>query len=102
MLEKIKEFITKLNTAGIPIPALKDPKNGPSVSLTLLFLSSLYVQVGLIGKFTKLLEGVDIQSAINWFLICAGLYFARNVTSSKTGVNIDNSTIKQEGNDEKS
>lgn len=82
MLDKIKEFIKKLNSAGIPLPLVHDPKSGPSVSLTLLFLSSIYVQVGLIGKYSKLLEGIDVSQAINWFLICSGLYFGRNLSTN--------------------
>lgn len=82
MPEKLKEFINSLNSKGIPIPMIRDPKTGmSSVSLTLLFLSSLYVQVGLIGKYSKLLDGIDLNQALNFFLISAGLYFGRNLTT---------------------
>lgn len=82
MPEKLKQFIISLNSNGIPVPMITDPKTGKSsVSLTLLFLSSLYVQVGLIGKYSKLLDGIDLNQALNFFLISAGLYFGRNLTT---------------------
>lgn len=83
MIEQIKEFFAKINSKGIPMPLIRDPKTGMgSVSLTLLFISSLYVQVGLIGKYSKLLEGVDVSQAINWFLIASGLYFGRTMSKN--------------------
>lgn len=83
MLDKLKEFANLLNSKGIPVPLIKDPKSGlGSVSLTLVFLSSLYVQVGLIGKYSKLLDGIDLNQALNFFMISAGLYFGRNLSSN--------------------
>lgn len=82
MLDKLKEFLNLLNSKGIPTPLIRDPKTGVgSVSLTLVFLSSLYVQIGLIGKYSKLLEGIDLNQAINFFMVSAGLYFGRNLNS---------------------
>lgn len=93
MLEKLKEILFKLNQIGVPIILARDPKTGQgSVSLTLLFISSLYVQVGLIGKYSKLLEGIDVSQAINWFLICSGLYFARKVTKDDKTINVEKDT----------
>lgn len=89
MLDKIKQFINLLNSKGIPVPLIKDPKTGiGSVSLTLVFLSSIYVQVGLIGKYSKLLDGIDLAQALNFFMISAGLYFGRNLSTSNGNVNV--------------
>lgn len=98
MPEKIKQFILKLNVYGIPVPLLRDPKSkGPSVSLTLLFISSLFVEAGLIGKFTKLLDGIDINQAINWFLICSGLYLGRSLSTKSVTSNTDkDENVKQD------
>lgn len=95
LTDSIKQFIGKFNSRGIPVPLIRDPKSGNgSISLTLLFISSLFVEVGLIGKYSKLLEGIDIQQAINWFLICAGLYMGRSLTTK------DVSSLKDENNKE--
>lgn len=86
MLDKIKQFIDSLNSKGIPLPLLRDPKvNGPSISFTMMFISFNVVLVGLIGKYAKALDGIDVQQAIYWFICCAGLYFGRalNTTSNK-------------------
>lgn len=84
VLEKLRGFINKLNEKGIPMPMVRDPLTGKSsVSLTLLFLSSCYVQLALINKFAKVFEGVDIDNSLEFFMICAGLYFGRSI-SKKT------------------
>jgi hypothetical protein len=87
MLDKIKTFITKLNERGIPLPTLRDPVTKlPSVSLTMLWVSFNVVLIGLIGKWSKYLD-VDVQQAIYWFMVCAGLYFSRSI--SKNGNKVD-------------
>ena len=79
--DKLASFARKLNEQGIPIPLLADPKTKlGSVSLTLLFLSSIYVQFGLINKFAKIVDGVDMNNALEWFLITSGLYFTRSIS----------------------
>lgn len=81
MLENIKSFIIKLNEFGVPLPLLRDPvKKQPSVSLTILFISFNMVLIGLIGKWSKYLD-IDVQQAIYWFMVSAGLYFGRSFTS---------------------
>lgn len=80
-MDKIKAFLNKLNERGIPIPLLRDPKvNGPSVSLTLMVISFLVVLIGLIGKYSKVLD-IDVTQSIYWFTITAGLYFSRTIGS---------------------
>ena len=86
MNEKIKKFILTLNEKGIPLPMLRDPFTKiPSVSLTMLVISFNIVLFGLIGKSAKMLDGVDLQQAIYWFGICAGLYFGRKISSTSDG-----------------
>lgn len=81
MLDKIKAFITKMNEKGIPIPMIRDPKTSmPSISLTMMVISFIIVLLGLLGKSAKMLDGVDLQQAIYWFMITSGLYFGRSLT----------------------
>ena len=80
-----KEFIEKMNIKGVPIPVVRDPKTGVgSVSLTLVFLSSLWVQIGLIGKLSGFLGGFDIDAALYWFMACSALYWGRKLSGNKS------------------
>ena len=89
LFEKWKQFIIYLHDRGIPVPLIRDNGVG-SVSLTLLFISSLYVQVGLIGKYSKMLETIDIGQALNFFMVCSGLYFSRKISKDgKGGATLD-------------
>jgi len=74
----IKNVIAKLNKYGIPLPMIRDPKTGlGSVSLTLVFLSSIYVQLALLNTFAQFFKGVDIVNALYWHGMCLALYFGR-------------------------
>jgi len=82
---KVKNFIASMNAKGVPLPMLRDPKSGvASVSLTMLFISFNVVLIGLLGKLAGKFGGIDIQSALYWFMVCAGLYFGRRVGDGKT------------------
>lgn len=91
MLEKWKEFARKMNEKGIPVPLVRDNGAG-SVSLTLVFISSLYVQFGLINnllaKLVKVTDTVDVSNSLYWFSITAALYFGRKITKDKDKIEI--------------
>ena len=79
--KKLVEWCTK---KGIPVPILRDPSTQqPSASFTLLVISSGLVIFGLINKIAKLVDGVDIDNALQFFYACAGLYFGRKLTTDK-------------------
>jgi hypothetical protein len=82
VLPKIKNGLTYLNKHGIPLPMIKDPKTGlGSVSLTLVFLSSIYVQLALLNMFAQMFKGVDIVNALYWHGMTLALYFGRGFSS---------------------
>jgi hypothetical protein len=84
-----KALIEKLNKNGIPLPMARDPRTGlGSVSLTLVWISSIYVQLALVGRITNALKGVDIVNALYWFGICASLYYGRSLTKKKDELSI--------------
>ncbi len=88
LVEKIKQFILKLNNFGVPLPLLRDPKqSAPSVSLTMLFISFNVVLLGMIGKIAKVLD-IDLTQAIYWFGICATLYFGRNMSGNGKSIEL--------------
>jgi hypothetical protein len=69
----------KLNKYGIPFPMIRDPRTGlGSVSLTLVFLSSIYVQLALLNMFAQMFKGVDIVNALYWHGMSLALYFGRS------------------------
>jgi hypothetical protein len=73
-----KNFVNKLNSHGVPLPTIRDPLTGRgSISLTLVFISFNAVLVGLVGKWSGALGGVDIAQALNLFYACAALYWGR-------------------------
>ena len=68
-----------LNKYGIPLPMIRDPRTGlGSVSLTLVFLSSIYVQLALLNMFAQMFKGVDIVNALYWHGMSLALYFGRS------------------------
>ena len=78
-------FVSKMNALGIPLPTIRDPKSGiGSVSLTLVFISSLLVIAGLVGKWSGRLGIIDINNALEFFYASSALYFGRSWIS-KTG-----------------
>ena len=69
----------KLNKYGIPLPMIRDPRTGlGSVSLTLVILSSIYVQLALLNMFAQMFKGVDIVNALYWHGMSLALYFGRS------------------------
>lgn len=79
--DRLVKFCTK---KGIPVVTFRDPvTQKPSASFTLLVVSSGLVIFGLINKIAKLVDGVDIDNALQFFYACAGLYFSRKLTGDK-------------------
>lgn len=93
----IKQWVECANKKGIPLPSLRDPKTQEaSVSLTMMFISFNIVLVGLIGKMAGYLGGVDVQQAIYWFMVCAGLYFSRRIGKDGNKVTLDQTNEEKE------
>jgi hypothetical protein len=87
-MKKLREFQNKLTEfctkKGIPVVTFRDPvTQKPSASFTLLVISSGLVIFGLINKIANLVDGVDIENALQFFYACAGLYFGRKLTVDK-------------------
>jgi len=87
-VKKLKEFRDKLiefcTKKGIPVVVFRDPvTQQPSASFSLLVVSSGLVIFGLINKIARLVDGVDVDNALQFFYACAGLYFGRKLTSDK-------------------
>jgi hypothetical protein len=88
-MDKIKElqkrFADFCTKKGIPVPILRDPiKQKPSASFTLLVASSGIVIFGLLNKAAKIVDGIDIENALQFFYAAAGLYFGRKLSGDTT------------------
>ncbi len=77
MLDKVKDLINKMNAAGVPLPFAKNSDGKPSVSLTLLFISSLMVIMSLLGNVATYFKGIDTVNSLYWFGMCSALYYGR-------------------------
>lgn len=80
-IQVVKEIslFDKIQKEGIPIVLFQDPiHKTPSISLTLLIISFCLSIFALINKFTKIVDGVDIDNTLELFIICASLYFGRS------------------------
>jgi hypothetical protein len=78
LYKKWKNFVNSMNRYGIPVPTIRDPKTGVgSVSLTLVFLSSVFVIVGIVGKWSKVVGEIDMNNAMEFFYASSALYFGR-------------------------
>lgn len=78
MWERWKKFVGNLNSKGIPVPLIRDPKsNRASVSLTLVFISFNIWILSIIGKYALALGGIDPSQTLNMVMVCFSLYFGR-------------------------
>lgn len=87
MFDNIKEFLNKANSKGIPIPMIRT-EGKPSLTATFAFLSFNMACLGHIGKVTKLVGEVDVQSANYLFFGCLAIYLGRRMTGDKNKVDI--------------
>lgn len=94
-LHKWSKFVNRMNDKGIPIPMMRDPRTlEGSVSLTLLFCASLWVQLGLLGKFADMFKGINLEQAMQFFYACSALYFGTTWTG-KDGSKIEGITKEE-------
>lgn len=89
LYKKWIHLINQLNSKGVPVFTIRDPKTGcGSISLTLLFLSSLLVMIGIVGKWSKLAGEIDMNNAMEFFYASSALYFSRK-WQTKSGTKIE-------------
>jgi hypothetical protein len=80
--QKWLALVSKANSLGIPVPTIRDPKTGlGSVSLTLVFVSSLFVIAGIVGKWSAKFGDIDMASAFQFFWTAVSLYWGRKFQS---------------------
>lgn len=90
MFNKIKQLFEHLNEKGFPIPVLRNTNKQPSVSLTLLFISSVFVILGLLSLTVDWLQ-INVWEALAWHVTSAVLYYNRSAKISKDGFELSSS-----------
>lgn len=91
-----KQFIASMNSRGVPVPMIRDPKSGlGSVSLTLAFISFNVWLISIIGKAAGALGGIDTSQTMNMVIVCFSLYFGRKFQKDDKGVIVEASSDKE-------
>jgi hypothetical protein len=86
MLDKIKQLMRYSNEHGVYFPVVRDPLyQTPSVTLTTVVVSFGMCVIGLIGKASGFLGGVDMSQALTLFAISSGIYLGRRIGKSPDG-----------------
>lgn len=81
MINEIKKILDSWQKRGVPFYFIRD-NNKPSVSLTLVVISGTMILVGLVGKASGLLGGIDMQSALYWHGMSLAVYAQRKWSKS--------------------
>ena len=90
------KLVNIMNANGVPLPTVRDGKTGKgSISLTLVVLSATLLQIGIIGKYSKILEGIDLNYAMQFFIASCGLYFGRKMQKDDKKISLDEPTQKE-------
>lgn len=97
--ESIKDrwlkFVNSMNSKGVPVPLIRDPKSGlGSVSLTLTFISFNVWLASVIGKVAGVLGGMNPDQCLNMFLVCAGLYWGRKFQSDGKKISLGDKDVE--------
>jgi hypothetical protein len=82
MFDKIVKLLKSSHEKGIFLPLVRNKKE-PSVSLTLLFISSLFVILSLLKMFQ-----VNFWESLAWYVTSAVLYYNRSAKVTKDGFEI--------------
>lgn len=80
-MSAIKNFVVKLNDAGVPVPMIRVNGN-PTLTGTMAFISFNTCLIGQIGKIAKFLDGVDLTQANYLFGICLAAYLGRRMQTN--------------------
>lgn len=91
LYKKWMDLVNKANEYGVPLPSVRDPKTGKgSISLTLVFISSILVIIGIVGKWSKVAGEIDMNNAMEFFYASSALYFGRQ-WQMKSGAKVEGS-----------
>lgn len=80
-IQKIKDFIKKLQANGIPVVMFQDIKTKePSFSFTLALIATLIYIVAIFSNYFAFLKGINVDASLNFVLCAYSLYFGRKLS----------------------
>jgi len=101
LYKKWAKLVSNFNKYGLPAPTIRDPKTGlGSISLTLVFVSSIFVIIGIVGKWSNKFGTIDVGTALEFFYASSALYFGRQWQSKRGGVSTEEPTKEEQNQDD--
>lgn len=94
IIDKIRDFVTKMNEAGVPLPMAR-VNGAPTLTGTMVILSFTTCLLGQLGKISKLLGEVDLTQANYLLGICLAAYLGRRIQTNGKDVTIDKDEDKK-------
>lgn len=86
---KVHKQLVYWNEKGVPIPLIRDQHmNGGSLPGTMFFVSFNVALITLIGRITKLVDGVE-YSNVMWLMGLTGSFWFMEVLGKKVSINKD-------------
>jgi len=99
-MSNLLTLLSKLIKTGIPLPLLRDiPKDIPSISYTMTYLSGLAALLSCSETASKLLGNLNPNTCLDLFIASSLLYVGRGVLRSKDGKTF---SLTEGGSNEKS
>lgn len=85
-MNNLMQLLTNSIKNGIPLPLLKDlPKNIPSISYTMTYLSGILALLSCSEVASKSLGNLNPNTCLDLFIASSVLYVGRGVLRSKDG-----------------
>jgi uncharacterized membrane protein len=82
---KLKAASLKLADYGIPTPILRDPfTKRASLPFSMMVISIVLVVIGIVGKLSDLVGGIDKGTAMQFLTTSAALYFGHSWVHNET------------------
>lgn len=92
-MNKLLELLTQNLKNGLPLPLLRDiPKNIPSISYSMAYMSGLLALLSCSEALSKALGGLNHDYCLDLFVASSLLYVGRGVLRSKDGKIISESS----------
>ena len=90
------KLIALLNSKGLPLPMVRDPKTGlGSITATMVVVSFAICVLGVLGRVAKVLDGVDLTAAHSLLVISVSTYLGRKLQTVGKDVKVDNTEGKE-------
>ena len=83
-----KNFVGSMNAKGVPVPMVRFRGEG-NPALTLVFVSAGLIVVGIVGKWSGRLGGIDMASAMQFFFASCTLFFGHSFIHKDSKGDVD-------------